>query len=66
MVRDDASDEVRTRVVQSLHQLVELFLVGLSDCTEHALPGTRPERCLSGARDAHADNLGCVTTKVVE
>ena len=62
MVRDDASDEVRTCVVQRLHQFVQLFLVGLSDCTEHSLPGARPERCLPGTRHAHTHDLGCGTT----
>jgi len=37
MIWNDAAHKVGIRVIQRLHQLVQLFLVRLSDSSEHSL-----------------------------
>lgn len=64
VVGDDAADKVRVCLVERLHQVGQLFLVELTDRTEHTLPrplGTKLGSCrVSRVLGMHADNVGSV------
>ena len=45
VVGDDTADKVRLCLTESLHQVGQLLLVKLTDCTEHAFPCPKLGSC---------------------